>query len=75
MIAGCANLPGTPPLAVNLPSDCDRNAKPVPYPQITKEDLGVRAARYAAALRQANGRLIAVAECDAKVRALFAKSK
>jgi hypothetical protein len=71
---GCATLQGDPPLAVILPDDCDKNAKPVPYPQIAAgEDLGVRSARYAAALGQANGRLKAVSMCNAAVRARFSK--
>ena len=73
MTSGCASLPGATPLAVNLPSECDRNAHTVPYPPIVKdEDLGVRSGKYAAALGQANGRLAAVRTCNAKVRALFA---
>jgi hypothetical protein len=40
---------------------------------VKTEDLGVRSAKYAAALGQANGRLKAVAECDAKVRAAFSQ--
>lgn len=73
MTSGCATLSGTPQLGVNIPSDCDRNAVPVKYPPIKKEDLGVRSARYAAALKTANSRLYAVAVCDKKVREEFAK--
>jgi hypothetical protein len=43
----------------------------VAYPPIIKEDMGVRAAKFAAALRQANLRLIAVRDCTGKVRAMF----
>lgn len=74
-IGGCAQLSGTPQLAVQIPSDCDRNAVPVPYPPVRHEDLGVRSARYAAALGQANGRLKAVRICDQKVREEFAKGR
>ena len=73
MIAACAPLSAPPPLAVSVPSDCDRHAVPVPYPPIRREDLGVRAGRFAAALVQANGRLIAVAECHAQVRDALAR--
>ena len=60
-------------MAVAIPDDCDLNAKPVPYPRIVKgEDLGLRAAKYAAALGQANGRLDAVRKCNEAVRAKFA---
>lgn len=72
MTAGCATSSAPPPLAVQIPDDCARLAQPVPYPPIVKnEDLGLRAGKYAAALGQANGRLAAVNECDAKVRAAF----
>ena len=74
MTAGCQTLSGDPPLRVDLPAECDRNAKPVPYPPIIKEDLGLRSARFAAGMKLANGRLEAVAVCNAKVRDLFAKS-
>lgn len=75
-ISGCANLPATQPVAVRLPSDCDRLARPVPYPAVVKdEDLGVRSAKYAAALRQANGRLYSVRLCERNVRAKFAGSR
>jgi hypothetical protein len=57
---------------VDLPAECDSNAKPVKYPPIIKEDLGLRNARFAGALKLANGRLEAVATCNEKVRALFA---
>ena len=69
MTAGCATSSAPPPLAVNVPDDCGRLAQPVPYPPVAKnEDLGVRAAKYAAALGQANGRLASVNACDTKVR-------
>jgi hypothetical protein len=47
----------------------------VPYPPIDRSDLGVTAGRYAAALGQANGRLAAVRDCDAKVRDSFARPR
>ncbi|MCW5693310.1 MAG: hypothetical protein KIT48_13195 [Pseudolabrys sp.] len=48
----------------------------MPYPPIVKsEDLGLRAAKYAAALGQANGRLVAVRKCNEAVRAKFAGVK
>jgi hypothetical protein len=73
-MGGCTTLPGAPPLAVKIPSDCENNAVPVPYPRIVKgEDLGVRSAKQAAALGQANGRLDAVRQCEAKVREAFDK--
>lgn len=55
-----------------IPEDCDRNADPVPAPSIVpKEDLGLRAAKFGAALTQANGKLEAVKTCDQKVRDKF----
>lgn len=45
----------------------------MPYPPIAKDDLGVTAGRYAAALGEANTRLVKSAQCEAKVRAVFAK--
>jgi hypothetical protein len=54
-----------------LPADCDQ--APVPYPALVKsEDLGVRGARYAAALGQANSRIEAGNACNAQVRAIYA---
>jgi hypothetical protein len=74
MTAGCAQLPGQAPLGVSIPDDCDRNAEPVPYPRVVaKEDLGVRSAKYAAALGEANTRLEDVKACYAQVRASFAR--
>ena len=75
MIGSCATLQGDPPLAVNLPAECEQNARPVAYPPVAREDLGLRSARYAAALGQANGRLAAVKDCEGKVRELFAKGR
>lgn len=75
MTGGCATLQGTPQLVVRVPSDCDVLAIPVPYPRVVKgEDLGVRSAKYAAALGQANGRLASVRKCEEVVRQEFAKS-
>lgn len=73
MLAGCATSQGSPGLKV--PDDCERNAQPVPYPPLSHEDIGVIAARYAAKLHLANGRLIAVKTCYAKVRAVLAGAK
>jgi len=76
MTGACATSQGNPPLAVAIPNDCDRHAVPVPYPRIVKgEDLGLRSAKYAAALGQANGRLDAVRKCNEAVRASFAGSR
>lgn len=72
MTGACATLSGDPPQAVSLPDECDANAAPVPYPPVVAEDLGLRTARYAAALKLANGRLTAAADCNQKVRDLFA---
>jgi hypothetical protein len=48
----------------------------VPAPQIVKkEDLGVRAGKFAAAFGEANTRLADVQACDAKVRAAFAAAQ
>jgi hypothetical protein len=46
----------------------------VPYPPIKQsEDLGVRSGKYAAALGQANTRIIKGNECNAQVRELYAR--
>jgi hypothetical protein len=72
-IAACATSPATPPPAVDIPADCDRLKEPAPYPALVKrEDLGVRAGKYAAALKEANGRIVKGRQCDAEVRATFA---
>ena len=72
MTSGCATFSGTLPQGVNLPTDCDQ--QPVPYPRIVKsEDLGVRSAKYAAALGQANTRIVAGNKCNARVRAIYAQ--
>jgi hypothetical protein len=48
----------------------------VPYPPVVKgEDLGLRSAKYAAALGQANGRLEAVRDCNSAVRGAFATGR
>jgi hypothetical protein len=61
---------------VQIPDDCDRHARPVPYPPVVKgEDLGLRSAKYAAALGQANGRLEAVRDCNSAVRGAFATGR
>lgn len=70
---GCASSLATRPPAVALPADCDQH--PVGYPPIVRgEDLGVRGARYAAALGQANTRIVSGNECNARVRAIYAGS-
>jgi hypothetical protein len=40
---------------------------------VAKEDLGVRSAKFAAALGQANSRLEKAQSCNEKVRAAFNK--
>ena len=73
-IGGCAQLSGTKPLAVNLPSDCDQATEP--YPPVTKgEDLGVRTGKLAGALGQANTRIEAGNDCNAKVRNVYGSPK
>lgn len=73
MLGGCTTY-GQPPLAVKVPSDCDRNARSVAYPNVTSNmDLGSVAARHRAALVQANKRLAAVRACNEKVRKSYAK--
>ena len=73
-IAGCAQLSGTKPLAVNLPSDCDQAR--VPYPRLVKqEDLGVRTGKLAGALRRANTEIMAANECNAEVRSIYGAQK
>lgn len=54
---------------MQLPDDCIRLAEPVPYPKVVaREDLGVRSAKFAAGMRQANETIVAVRTCDIKVR-------
>lgn len=65
MTAGCAQFSAPAPLAVQVPDDCLGLMQPVPPPRLVpNEDLGVRSAKFAAALGQANGRLAASAECN-----------
>ena len=66
-------LSGTPPLAVSLPSECDQISRPVPYPFVRGEDMGVRSARFAAALGEANTRLVKASECEKAVRSVFSE--
>ena len=73
MTGGCVTLSGTPPLAVDLPNECDEIARPVPYPFVKGEDLGVRSARFAAALGEANTRLVKASECEQAVRQVFSE--
>lgn len=73
-ITGCAKSSAPPPLAVEIPADCDHLTEPVTPPSIVpKEDLGVRSAKFAAALGQANGRLEKAKLCNEKVREAFNK--
>ena len=46
----------------------------MPYPPLVP-DLGVRAATYAAALGQANTRIVKGNECNARVREIYAQPK
>lgn len=70
MTGGCVTLSGTQPQAVSLPADCDQ--EPVSYPPILRgEDLGVRTGKLAAALGQANTRIVKGNECNAQVRAVY----
>lgn len=71
MLAGCAQLPGTPPQAVRVPDDCDALAQPVPPPGVETDDLGVKWALATAALIKANDRLAAVQDCHRRVREAF----
>jgi hypothetical protein len=43
----------------------------VPYPGVGPRDLGVSRAQWAAALGQANTRIVKGNECNAQVRALY----
>lgn len=46
----------------------------MPYPALVP-DLGVRAATYAAALGQANTRIVKGNDCNAQVRALYSANQ
>lgn len=79
IFAGCATSPalnGTPPLRVDLPSDCERLAQPVPIPD---PKLGgnthLTAAEATAAAAEANKRLVDTGECMANERKDYAKGK
>jgi hypothetical protein len=71
MTGGCATSLATQPPAANLPADCDQ--EPVPYPAIGGKDLGVSRAEYAAALGQANTRIVSGNKCNARVRGVYAR--
>lgn len=74
MTAGCAKSSAPPPLAVAIPDDCDRLNEPVKAPALVPgEDLGVRAAKYAAAYKEATGRQEKANACNERVRATFNK--
>jgi flagellin-like hook-associated protein FlgL len=73
MLGGCETS-GNPQLAVNIPADCERNAQTVSQPAMKVGDDAMSAlARTRAALGLANRRLESVAECEARMRARFAK--
>lgn len=76
MTGGCAKFSAPPPLAVEIPDDCDRLNEPVKAPAlIPGEDLGVRAAKYAAAYKEAHSRQEKANACNRQVRESFSKGK
>jgi len=75
MFSACSPL-GEPPLQVNITGECDKFAVPVPAPPVkVDDDVRVDLAQHRAALAKANGRLAAVRNCDALVRARYAAGR
>jgi hypothetical protein len=74
-LTACATSPGSPTNGVvRIPRDCENLAEPVPYPPVTKgQNAKAAVARHRAALGQANGRLVATHDCQARQRERFAK--
>lgn len=67
---------GSPPLKVNLPTECDRLAMPEPAPQISgKTDAGEAAAQYAEWGQKNRLRLKEYADCQTRVRDEYARAK
>jgi hypothetical protein len=62
-----------PPLAVQIPNDCERLARDVGFPALTGTvDVKLLLARYRAALVLANKNLKATRECQAEMRVRYA---
>ena len=71
--SGCAQLSNHvavgPPLSLHMPEDCEAIAAPVPLPVVTKgHSAKSTLGQHRAALVNANNRLTAVRECEARVR-------
>jgi len=73
--AGCAGFDkaGAPPLAVEIPADCEKILTTVPAPSIKPgDDARLALAKTRGALSTANTRIVKGRECFASVRTRFA---
>jgi len=73
ILGGCGPSPTSPArITVQIPRDCEELAKPVPYPETTR-NAKIDLARERAAHGEANTNLVATRTCQEQQRERFAE--